>query len=326
MGSLFYGRVLRAASDSYDENQDFRAFIDRHAERAHAGLRLLGSLHYRALSDALGLAAHFPSTDGDGDAEATWSAGLADFESRRAEYERLMQRTVQTNEVARAFPLFAGLLWLHRRAPLPIRLYECGSSAGLLLRLDRYRYECASQIGGANGSILTLRNRTASGAPDLSGGIPSIVERRGCDLHPLDARNDDDARTLLSFVWPDQRERFSRLQTALEIAKANPVVIERAGAPEWMQRCVQPRDGTLTVLMHSVLTEHLDAQTNAALLSAVEGAGAHAHAGAPFAWLRMEKEGGIYYTRATLWPHREEALIATSDGHAQNLRWETPPS
>src|SRR2546423_1366353 len=59
-----------------------------------------------------------------------------------------MAHPVQTNEVGRSAVLAGGFLTLFRRHALPLRILEIGSSAGLNLRWERYRYEDRGMVWG----------------------------------------------------------------------------------------------------------------------------------------------------------------------------------
>lgn len=323
MGSAFYGAFLNEMARAYRENAVVRALLDRHESRSRVGLRLAGAAHYRALcADAPAIAAHFPSTGGDGDAIAAWRALASDVAENDAIYDGLMERPVQTNEVARALPVLAGMLTISHETRMPLRIFEVGSSAGLLLNFDRYRYTGASWAWGDPDARLKIENATREGAPQHLDADLDVAERRGCDLHPLNAADTFDANTLLGFVWPDQRERFDRLRAALEVAREHPPRIERGDAPEWIERVAQPVAGAVTVVLHTVMTEHLTAAQRDALRSSIAAIAERASVEAPFAWARMEPgEGGGYETSVTIWPAREEIFLARSDGHAQQIEW-----
>ncbi len=91
---------------------------------------------------------------------------------------------IQTNDIGRSRGLLPGFLESARRTGLPLRLLEIGASAGLNLRWDHF-------------SFLEV-------PADLR-----VVERRGCNLNPIDPTLDESRTALLSFIWPDQTERFS---------------------------------------------------------------------------------------------------------------------
>lgn len=322
MGSPFFGTLLERAAACYETDATLHALLDRHADRSRIGLRLGGAAHYRALRGlAPQIAAHYPSTGGDGDVEAAWQAIIADIHAHVREYDSLFERQVQTNEVARALPVLGAMLTLAHGARVPLRIFEIGSSAGLVLNFDRYRYTGDGWTWGDSASPVKLQNRTASGAPLYLQAPLRVLERRGCDLHPLDASSDEDAYTLLGFIWPDQRERFERLRAAIQVARAHPPQIESGDGIAWARSAALPQDGCATVVMHTVITEHMTADVRASLREAIDSLAARATSAAPFAWIRMEPGERDYDTLLTQWPGESETLVARSDGHAQNLRW-----
>src|SRR5579872_2036695 len=228
MGSPFFGELLAQAAAACDEDSVLAGLIERHAHRSRLGLRLGGAAHFRALrGQNAAMAAHYPSTCGDGDARAAWSAVLADVHANFHVYDALLAREVQTNEVARAMPVLAAMLALAADRRVPLRIFEVGSSAGLVLNFDRYFYAGNGWTWGDPASLLRLSNTMASGLPLHLDAPLDVIERRGCDLHPLDPANAEDADTLLCFIWPDQRERFARLRAAIEIARNHPVEIAK---------------------------------------------------------------------------------------------------
>lgn len=322
MGSPFFGALLRHAANAYDSDAVLRGLLDRHAFRSRLALRLGGAAHYRALrAQAPQIAAHYPSTGGDGDARAAWSAVLDDIHANTPVYDRLFERHVQTNEVARSMPVLGAMLAFSQQIRMPLRVFEIGSSAGLLLNFDRYHYAGDGWTWGDAGSPVHLRNRTESGTPAALDAPLEIAQRFGCDLHPLDAADPQHADTLLSFVWPDQHERFERLRAALAVARAHPLTIAAGDGIAWSRERAQPVRGAATVLLHTVITEHMTASERASLRETVDDLAARANESAPFAWISMEAAEKAYHTRLTRWPGEIETLVAASDGHAQNLRW-----
>jgi hypothetical protein len=325
MGSHLYGELCRFAARAYEEDSDLRALLDRHADRSRLVLRLLGAAHFRALQgSAPEIARRYPSTGGDGDAQAAWRAITSDVRANAGRYDELLARPVQTNEVARAMPVLAAMLAVANAASLPLRIFEIGSSAGLILNFDRYLYSGEGWSWGDAASTLHLRNRASGGAPAFLDAPLEVAARAACDLYPLDVSKDTDADTLLSFVWPDQSERFERLKAAIAIARAHPVRIEAGDGIAWIARTAAPVPAFATVALHTVVTEHMPQDTRRTLSETMMQLGAHAQADAPFAWVRMEPGERGYKTSVTLWPGEREIEVAVSDGHAQDLRWTVP--
>lgn len=86
----------------------------------------------------------------------------------------------------------------------------------------------------------------------------AIVERRGCDLAPVDAATAEGQLTLRSFVWPFHVGRHERLTQALEIARLDPLVVDRAGAGEWLEDQLSSAvaDDVLTVIWQSITQQY----------------------------------------------------------------------
>ena len=321
MGSPFYSALCEAAANAYEQQTVVRALLDANETRPRIALRLLAAGHFRALrGNAPQIAAHFASTGGDGDAERAWNAVEQDIGVNGPAYAKLIARPFQTNEVARAMPMLAAMLTVADQTHLPLRVYEIGSSAGLLLHFDRYRYSGENWSWGDPDSPLHLRNSNSGGAPGHVDARLEVTMRRGCDLHPLDVAKGEDADTLLSFVWPDQGERLERLRTAIAIARADSVAVDRVDGVDWILSVAQPQTGYVCVAFHAVILEHLNRLQREALHARILELGARATRSAPFAWARMEY-GDRYETNVTIWPGGDEWLIAQSDGHAQDIDW-----
>src|SRR5207247_957891 len=130
-------------------------------------------------------------------------------------------------------------------------------------------------------------------------------ERAGCDTLPIDPGTPEGQLTLLTYVWPDQRERIALLRGALEVARRVPAAIDAAGAPAWLAtRLAAPAAGVASVVFHSIVMQYLSAADRRSVASLLAQAGRRATAAAPPAWLRMEPGGGQAEVHLTLWPAR----------------------
>ncbi|MFH8567853.1 DUF2332 domain-containing protein [Streptomyces sp. NPDC017993] len=187
----------------------------------------------------------------------------------------IMQRGTQTNEPARC----ATLLPLLARLPQPLALLEVGTSAGLCLHPDRYRYRYeggaeghghGAQEVGTPGSPVTFTCRTSRAAPPSADGpyapapgataLPEIVWRGGIDLDPLDPVDRvDDNRWLQALVWPGQRARADRLAAAVEAVRDAPrPTLVRGDLIDELPAlaAAAPREATL-VIFHSTVLMYL---------------------------------------------------------------------
>ncbi len=288
-------------------------------------LRYLATAHRLALAGvAPQLAQHYPSCEGQWDGRDITDSFLSAVALHRGEFVRGVQRNVQTNEVGRAPVLAAGFSEIGRRFGLALRTYEIGSSAGLLSRWNRYAYSTGESSTGDQSSPLRFD------APWYDSPVPLlqndlVVEgRAACDISPIDVSTEGGRLTMLSFVWPDQLERFARLKAALEIARDDELAIEADDAGRWLAtRLGTPLpDGIATVVFHSIVWQYLPAGTKEAVRAALTSAGALATDRSPLCWLRMEPANRRHADlRLTTWPGGHDQVLAHVGYHGANVRW-----
>jgi hypothetical protein len=295
-------------------------------------LRLLGALHRMALTgDSPDLVARFPSTGGDGDADATYRIVVDLLADPPPLLVDMMSRPPQTNEVGRSIALTSGLLVLAEQLRMPISLREIGSSAGLNLRLDTYWYQEGEHGYGNPHSKVRFGDRWQGTPPPFDADL-RIVDRRGCDQDPIDATSPDGAMTLLCYVWPEPEWRFVLARAAIEQARDVPVTIDKDDAVLWLPRVLADREpGTATVVMHSVMWQYLGDEGRAAARQAIEGVGATATKDTPLAWLRLEPHPETFFPgelRLRVWDGTDhgDALLAHSGFHGGPLTWLTASS
>ena len=291
-------------------------------------LRFLAGIHKLVLEGSTPkLAVHFPSTGGDGDVIAAMAVIVELLEESPGAVQGALSVPPQTNEVGRSPALASGLLVIASRLWLPIRLREIGSSGGLNLLLDSYWYQQNGEGWGAPDSRLRFENLWEGGAPDFSQGA-EILDRRGCDRHPIDATSPTGALTLLSYVWPEPHERFVRLHQAIEVAKRSPVVIDGTDAATWVPHELSERtEGTVMVIMHSVVWQYLEPRTAETISEAMAEAGAKTKPNSPLAWLRLEPNPETYAPaelKVTIWDGSDpqDHFLATTGFHGGSITWQ----
>lgn len=180
------------------------------------------------------LAARHPGGPATGDPYPTFRRFCAMHEERLAEL--LATRSTQTNEIGRCALLLPLLARLAIRYG-PLALLDVGASAGLNLLLDRFHYRYEDERGhlhpiradpsgpGTPEPIgVELRCSTRGPVP-LPPAVPPITDRIGLDRNPIDITEADEADWLRACVWPDQADRFDRLDAALSAAASCPPTI-----------------------------------------------------------------------------------------------------
>ncbi len=327
-GSPFYGDLLTRMAGDVEAGGPVWTVLGPHAhapfEAVHC-LRLLGGVHRLVLAgEEPELAAHFPSTGGDGDAVAAWPRFRAVVAAAPAAVLDALTRPPQTNEVGRSAALVGGFLTVARDTSRPLCVLELGASAGLNLCFDRFRFEQDGSAFGDPASPVRFENLWEDSCPPFDASC-TVAERRGCDRDPIDAGTAEGRLTLLSYVWPGQDERFELLRAALDVAARVPVTVDRAEIPDWLvEQLAVPRPGRATVVFHSIVWQYLDHETRVRITDTLRDAGARATDDAPLAWLRLEPGPPHFFPpelRLTSWPGGDERLLATAEFHVGPVRW-----
>lgn len=137
----------------------------------------------------------------------------------------LATRMPQTNEIGRSSLLVAGFDHL---PPGPKAQLDVGASAGLNLMSDRLGYDDGHGVLGDSELVLECSVRPTGHR--LATGLPPLASRLGLDANPLDLTDPDAARWLEACVWPDQADRFDRLERAVRLFQRAPVAVRQGDA------------------------------------------------------------------------------------------------
>ncbi|KJK58154.1 DUF2332 domain-containing protein [Saccharothrix sp. ST-888] len=297
LGSPLYAALLRrVAQDVRDGGpcaDAIAGYEDAPGPDAIA-LRLLGGIHALVLTGrAPELAVHYPSVGGSFAPEAldkAWAAFRATVAAELPRVRDWMTRPPQTNEVGRANLLITGLLHTLARHPLPVRLFELGSSAGLNLLADRFHYRSTGFAYGPEDSPVLLPDAWRDTPPAwLTGPQPTVAftERRGCDLTPIDPVSAEGSLALRAYLWADQPARTARLNGALRLATGTPAPVDPVGAAEFLAG-VEPAAGALTVVWHSIMRQYVPAGEWAGVEAGLQRLASASTADAPFAHIAFE--------------------------------------
>lgn len=330
LGSPFSAGLLKAAADgelgpledlvSEWEGQSLGIHI-----REATPLRLLGALHYLVLTgEAPALAALYPEASPRTDWPAVLAAAHKLLETRRPAIAAFMASPPQTNEVGRSLCLAPGFLAIAARTGFPLSILEIGSSAGLNLRWDRYRYDLGGRVWGDPASPVLLSGDW-QGPPPSETPAAKVIARAACDQSPIDLASDEAALRLQAYVWADQPARMARLRGAIAVARSVPADLVKADAADWVAANLSPSDGVATVLFHSVMWQYMPQRTQNAVSEAIATAAAKASASAPLAHLSMEpdptREGFPMAVRLTIWPDGRSFHLADVHPHGAWVRW-----
>jgi hypothetical protein len=289
--------------------------VARRRPGVHPTVLFFGAVHHVVLGHPdEDLAAWFPSivgTDARPPAEATAAfqafCGAHDDELG----ELIRTRMVQTNVVRRAVALRYGL----SRVPLggEVHLIEVGTSAGILLRHDRFRLRLADQVTGPADATVDVASewRGTEPAPDLTDG-PALASVLGVDLNPLDPTSEADRRWLRALVWPENLERAAQMEAALAVVAADPPQVVKGDIRDLAEQLdAELPHGEPRVVFHAATRGHVPREEQQAFDDAI----AVLDTEAPLTVLAMES------------PHPDDPQSASTDPHflLTMTHWDDPP-
>ena len=230
----------------------------------------------------------------------------------------------QTNEAGRSASFVAALHWVASRTTPVFELNEIGSSAGMNLLVDRYRYDLGGVTSGPADAPCTIR-------PDWQGPPPPdtpfrIEAVRGCDLNPIDVRDAAAADRLMAYIWPEAHARFERMEAGIAMIHARAIDLVQADAADWITaRLAEPQQpGVTRVLMHSIVWQYIPADRQAMIEAAMAEAGANATPERPLAWIALETNSATFRheLKVRFWPgDGEPHLLGEAHAHGAWVRW-----
>ncbi len=323
-------RVCSALAKALDrESKTGRRVLDWPGEPVAdaLALRLIGGLHalHRAGVDPA-LSAVFSGAETD---PARICATLqATLVAQDAALLPWLDGPPQTNEAARSAGMMTGILHLAARYGPRFEVLEIGSSAGLNLLIDRYRFDLGGVTVGPSASPVTIR-------PEWRGALPpnapvDITSTCGVDIQPVDIADPVAAARLEAYVWVDAVERQARLAAAIAMVRGGGVDLATGDAADWIEaRLAEPQpDGITRVLMHSVVWQYLPPASRERIRVAMDAAGARATVERPLGWVMMEPNRDLHRheVRVRGWPgERAMELVALTHAHGAWVEGLSPP-
>jgi hypothetical protein len=280
-----------------------------------------------ASPEARALARFYPAVSGAPiPDESPWQA----FRSfclahREALLPRLQTGRTQTCVVHRCAVVLPALAVLPRIAEAGgrVALLEIGPSAGLNLRLDRYRYDYGDgRVWGAPDARPVLECETRGATPPPLPGALDVVARRGLDLDPIDLGDPAAVRWLRALVWPEHAWRARVMDEALARAATTPVEIEAGDATREIGRHIErlPRDAARVVFATHVLY-----QSPAEGRRRLRGAIARASRDQPVDFISMESTGHgdshLHWLGFEDGERRRLERLALADSHGRWIAW-----
>ena len=337
LGSPFTARICLLLADRLDAGSGIGRLVfgwegDPAPGADSVPLRLCGALNHLVIAGKDAELARIYPPQGDGSSEETlWQAIAAALVRHEKAIAAFLEFAPQTNEVRRSAILLAGWSWLATHFGMPLAISEVGASAGLNLFAERYRLRTDGFERGRVDSPVVLPVEWRGEIPTQADIV--VTDRAGCDLAPIDPADEDQRARLLSYVWPDQRDRVERTRAAIGIATvegtASPVT--RADAADWLERrLTQTFEDTVHVVQHTIAWQYFPQAVKARGEAALANAGARATQSRPLARLNFEADGeepGAAIS-LTLWDGAGSTgrtfALGRADYHGRWVDWRNP--
>jgi hypothetical protein len=230
----------------------------------------------------------------------------------------------QTNEAGRSASFMAGLAWLSGRVGPRFALNELGASAGINTMMDRYFYDLGGVRFGPADSPMRIIPEWRGSAPPAA--PVEIVNVRGCDQQIIDLSDPDAAMRVKAYVWPENKERLTRMDAAIRIAAEQAPDLIQADAADWVETVLgEPQQhGVCRVVHHSIVWQYIPAERRAAITAMIEAAGAAATTEQPLAWMMLETNRSTLRHELSVryWPGGSEpTLLGEAQAHGAWVEW-----
>jgi hypothetical protein len=324
--SPLYEAICRGVAD----DDELLRLVLRTPLDAHQPTVLLSAVHYLLLAgDPHPLGDLYAGRSGGDPFELFRDFCLTHVEELLALCET---KRTQTNEVGRGAVIAPAMTWVAQRLGEPLHLVDVGSSAGLNLRCDRYRFDYGEHgATGPQDAAVQVRCEV-EGSPPIAPRLPTISTRVGIDRSPIDLRDPDAARWLLACTVPDGG-RLERLRIAIAEAQGDPPTIVRGDASTVLPGVLAelPAEGTacvMTTWMYAYLLPDQRREYEEILAEA----GKHR----PIAWIVADTPGIVEGIPATVaggpedstlgvvvfsGGRRQATLLADVGTHGAWMRW-----
>ncbi|MEZ6022847.1 MAG: DUF2332 family protein [Hyphomonadaceae bacterium] len=241
-GSPFTGELIARMRQDIVDGGPMAALVDGWPTNPRGdalALRFTGALHAAVLMnrDPV-LVSAYPGANAAWRMDDVWPVARAFLAREQAWVADFVKSAPQTNETRRSIALLAAFLAFAETWQGSIDTLELGASAGLNLNWDRFAYRTESWSWG--GASPVLIDTAWNGPAPATHAQPRVRNRAGCDLNPLDIRDQAQRLQLKSYIWPDQPDRLTR-----SMARSNPRLrmmrVERASADAWVARAGRTR-------------------------------------------------------------------------------------
>lgn len=287
---------------------------------------LLGSIHYLLMNgNHHPLKEYYPSlVEGPKKVEDSYPY-FQDFSKKfRNEIIQLLQtKIVQTNEVRRCAYLYPCFSYIYQKVNKPISLIEIGTSAGLQLLWDQYKYSYSSSdtiYGNIKSNVLIDSKVKVKGQTilPLLDEVPPVVDRYGIDLHINDLSSEEDFLWLKALIWPEHFERRELFEKAVISRKENEINLIEADAIKILPEVVNElSNDSILCIFHTHVANQIPVDGKQSLLKTIEV---------------ISENRDVFHLYNNIWDRmlhldyyidgvKHEEVIGETEGHGKWFEW-----
>ncbi|WP_330949054.1 DUF2332 domain-containing protein [Virgibacillus sp. MG-45] len=244
--------------------------------------------------------------------------------NRQAIIPLLQTKMVQTNEVRRCAYLLPIFDSIYRKTNKPLAFIEIGTSAGLQLLWDKYRYTYSfnNQVYGNEQESLYIHAEVrGNGKPIISERFPPVERRIGIDLHINDVTDKASYQWMYALIWPEHHERRAMFKQAVSLVRKHKEKLQliEGNAIDMLVELVEeiPMNNTVCIF-HTHVANQIPKQEKERLLSDIAQIG---------------ESRDIFHIYNNMWDRKlhldafmnkevESRVVGETDGHGRWFTWE----
>ncbi|QWH18139.1 DUF2332 domain-containing protein [Bacillus mycoides] len=190
----------------------------------------------------------------------------------------LQTKLVQTNEVRRCAYLYPSFCYIFNKVNKPLALIEIGTSAGLQLFWDQYRYSYGTEevFGNTQSNVYLQSVIKGKKKPSFLKQSPPVVERIGLDLHVNDLNDEEGYLWLRALIWPEHKERLELFDQAASLVKNESVRLIEGDGVELLPSIIeQIREDAVICIFHTHVANQIPEDVKRTLEKRIQEIGAN---------------------------------------------------
>jgi hypothetical protein len=232
----------------------------------------------------------------------------------------LKNKLVQTNEVRRCAYLYPSFCFIYEKVKKPLALIEIGTSAGLQLLWDQYRYSYHTNevYGNVNAELEIISELRGEGRPSFLKNSPPVVSRIGIDLHVNHLEDPEDYLWLKSLIWPEHAERLSNFEAAARCLKRHSLELIQGNGVALLSEIASkiPQDTTICIF-HTHVANQFSKDDKRELIERIQ---------------KLGEKRDVFHIYNNMWDMHlhldyymdgelHQLTLAETDGHARWFTW-----